>query len=131
MAGWEREIVELHEFFERLFLGQTESLDRADQALASDFTMAGPHGVLSQRADVMGQLGAGIGHASELSIRVEDPRLILETDDTIVAEYIEVHGLSGDRHNRRRSTVVFKKDADGPNGLRWLRVHETWIDPTG
>ena len=32
---WHREIVELHEFFEELFLGTTDSLARADAALAA------------------------------------------------------------------------------------------------
>lgn len=130
VTAWETEIIELHEFFELLFLGTTDSLDRADQALAADFTMAGPSGTLSPRATVMSQLEAGIGHTSELSITVEGLQLLAETDDLVVAEYIEVHGLRDDRSNRRRSTVVFRKDPDGPNGLRWLRVQETWIDPT-
>ena len=130
VPAWATEIIELHEFFEQLFLGTTDSLDRADRALAAEFTMAGPNGTLSPRATVMSQLKAGIGHSTELSIAVEGLELLVETDDLVVAEYIEVHGLRDDRSNRRRSTVVFRKDPDGPNGLRWLRVHETWIDPT-
>lgn len=129
MPAWETEIIELHEFFEQLFLGMTESLERADQALAPDFTMAGPDGSLSSRATVMSQLEAGIGHTPELSITIEGLGLLVETDDLVIAEYIEVHGLRDDRSNRRRSTVVFRKDPDGPNGLRWLRVQETWINP--
>ncbi len=129
--AWQTEIIEPHEFFEQLFLGTTTSLDRADHALHGDFTMAGPHGTRSPRAQVMDQLEAGIGHSAELSIAVEGFELIAETDDLVVAEYIEVHRLSDDRTNRRRSTVVFRKEPDGPNGLRWLRVHETWVEPTG
>ena len=130
MDAWHQEIVELHDFFEELFLGTTESLARADRALADDFTMAGPHGTLSSRAEIRGQLEAGIGHTTDLEITIEEPQLVAETDDLLVAEYIEVHGLRDGRANRRRSTVVFRKDFDGPNGLRWLRVHETWIEPT-
>ena len=127
---WHREIVELHEFFEELFLGTTDSLARADAALADEFTMAGPHGIVSPRETVMSQLEAGIAHTTELTILIEEPRLLCETDDLVVAEYVEVHQLREGRGNRRRTTVVFRKDPDGPNGLRWLRAHETWIEPT-
>ena len=32
---------------------------------------------------------------------------------------------------RRRATALFRPDpAAGPNGLRWLAVHETWLPDT-
>jgi hypothetical protein len=127
---WQTEIIELHDFFEELFFGNTTSLDRAAAALADDFTMAGPYGAVTSRDQVMAQLESGIGHTSELAISVEGLQLILETEDVVVAEYVEVHSLRDDRSNQRRSTVVFRRDPDGPNGLRWVRVQETWIEPT-
>lgn len=125
--GWHREIDELHEFFEGLFLGTISSLDRAEAALAADFTMAGPDGSVSDRVAIMAMLDAGRGHASSLRIEIEDHRLLAETDDLIIASYVEVHRLSS-RDNRRQTTVVFRRVAAAPNGVQWLRAHETWID---
>ena len=128
MHAWNRAIVELHQFFEDLFLGRVESLNRAEQALDASFTMAGPHGTRTSRAEVLSQLEAGYNQTDELSIGIEQPLLIADDDKIIVAEYIEVHELPNGQRNRRRSTVVFRIDPEGPNGLRWLRVHETFID---
>ena len=125
--AWHREIDELHEFFEGLFLGTITSLDRAEAALAADFTMAGPDGTVSDRAAIMAMLDAGRAHTTSLTIEIEDHRLLAETAELIVANYIEVHRLA-DRDNRRRTTVVFRKAAEAPQGLLWVRAHETWID---
>lgn len=127
LPGWHREINELHEFFEGLFLGSIESLTRAEVALAKDFTMAGPDGSVSGRAAIMAMLDAGRAHTASLRIEIEDHQLLAETDDMVIANYVEVHRLSA-HDNRRRTTVVFRKAADAPNGVRWLRAHETWID---
>lgn len=127
MESWHREIVELHEFFEAYFLGTIDDQHRIEQALAEDFTMAGPDGSVAPRSAVVQAIIAGHAHTNDLRIVIESPRLITETDDLVVAEYIEVHELSS-RTNRRRTTVVFQRDQDGPNGLRWLRAQETWID---
>jgi hypothetical protein len=44
----------------------------------------------------------------------------------VIATYVEHHQLR-DRANHRLATVVFRVDPEGSNGLRWLRVHETWV----
>ena len=52
--------------------------------------------------------------------------LVLQTDEVTVATYVEHHELR-DRDNHRLSTGVFVADSTAPNGLLWLRVHETRI----
>ena len=123
--NWQAEIEELHELFEAYFLGTENSLDRVEAALAPDFTVVGPHGVTSSRADTMQALRAGHGHTDSLEITVTELSLLVETADTLVAQYVENHALA-DRTNHRVSTVVFTNDDNAPNGLLWRRVHETW-----
>jgi len=125
-ANWQREVDELHEFFQALFLGQIDSMDRADAAFGSDFTFVGPDGLLADRGQILEMLESGRGHSSELAIGVEGHRTIVEAGALIVGEYIEVHEVA-DGGNRRRTTVVFDVDPDGPNGVRWRHVHETWL----
>lgn len=126
MTRWREEIEELHDVFEAYFLGSIDSLERIEAALGIDFTIVGPNGVESSRAETVQALASGHGHTASLLITVTEPRLLIENDDLLIASYIENHELAG-RKNHRRSTVVFSKDDVGPNGLQWHRVHETWI----
>lgn len=123
--GWHREIVEMHDFFEALYLGKVESLDRAESAFHPDMTFAGPDGAVAERDQVMAMLAGGRGHTSSLTIETVDHRLLHEGDGFTVASYVERHVLT-ERTNQRLSTVVFVP-GPGPNGLQWLRVHETWL----
>jgi len=125
--NWQSEIDELHAFFQAYFLGQTDSLDRADAALADDFVIVSPDGRESDRAATMAALLAGHGHTESLVISTTSHELISESGDLVVASYVESHALST-RSTHRKSTVVFVVDDARPNGLAWLRVHETWID---
>lgn len=128
LPDWRSEVDELHQFFQALFLAEVDSVDRADAAFGSEFSFVGPDGARSGRHEVLAQLVAGRGHSSQLRIEIEGHRTIVETDDLIVAEYIEVHYFA-EGENRRRSTVVFDIDPTGPNGVRWRHVHETLLPP--
>ena len=125
-ADWQLEVDELHEFFQALFVGQIDSIDRADAAFGPDFTFVGPDGSLADRGQILEMLESGQGLSPQLRISVAGHRTIVETGALIVGEYIEVHEVA-DGGNRRRTTVVFDVDPDGPNGVRWRRVHETWL----
>jgi len=126
-GAWQREIVDLHEVFERYFLGASDSLARVEQVLADDFTIVGPDGAVNNRATTLAALKAGHAHTESLKIVISGEALLAEIDDVIVANYIESHELAL-RSNHRRSTVVFRREPSTPNGLAWVRVHETWLD---
>ena len=123
---WREEIVQLHDFFETYFLGTETSLERVEAVFAPEFTVVAASGIESDRESTMQMLVDGHAHTSDLKITTTDHRLILQTEDAIVASYIEHHELS-QRDNHRLSTVVFVADSTAPNELLWLRVHETWL----
>jgi len=123
----QREIVELHQFIEHYFLGKVDSLERMSSVLGSDFSMVTPHGDKRDRAVTLDAMRAGFGHASSLSITTRDHRLVLESPELLVCEYVEAHELA-DHGNARQVTVVFSVDPQAPNGLVWRRVHETWAE---
>lgn len=127
---WRTEIDELHAFFEAYFLGRIpeDEIGRAERALARNFTMVRPDGVEADRAATLSSILDGHGYADVLEITVTEHRLIISTDQHVVSTYVENHRLR-DRTNHRVATVVFERDPDGPNGLRWARVQETWRDP--
>lgn len=123
---WREEIDQLHEFFEAYFSGAETSLERAEAVLAPEFTIVGTDGVESDREGTLEMLSDGHAHTSDLTITTSDHRLVLRSEEVIVATYLEHHELS-ERHNHRLSTVIFVADPTTPNGLLWHHVHETWV----
>ncbi len=126
--AWMTEVDELHEFFEAYFLGTipADDLTRFETVLDPDFTIVGPDGGVSNRATTLDAVRQGFHHTSDFTLTTRDHRLVHADDSTVVGSYIEHHGWSDGRENERLSTVVFRVDDSMPNGLRWLRVHETW-----
>ena len=127
METWHREIVELHQFFEQYFWGLIDADDvgRLEAALAPEFTIVGPGGDESTRADTIAAVRRAHAHTSQLKIEIHDARLLIDRPESLVARYVE-HQETGAVTTDRLSTVVFARDAGAPNGLRWLAVHETW-----
>lgn len=132
MSAWKREIVELHEFFEGWLRGDLEpgAFGRLEAALDDGFTMVVPSGRVRGR----GELVAGLreGRASDPSLRIDVDELVLRASgpNWRLATYTE-RQRSGSGETLRTSTVLFRRDPDGPNGLRWVHVHETWAGPGG
>ncbi len=138
---WLREIVELHEFFERWLGADTSgrtavasqedapadaTMDRLERALGPDFAMVTPSGQLLPREALVSGLAAARSSRPGLRIEIEDPSLVAETPTLTVARYTEVQHSEGNT-TRRISSVVFEQTDGAPNGLRWLHVHESWI----
>ena len=128
MESWHREIVELHQFFESYFLGTigADEVGRLERALAPDFTIIGPGGAESTRAQTLAAVLGGHAHTSSLAISIVDARLLLDQANVVVARYVEHHELDAGT-NRRLSTVAFSRSPEAPNGLLWHTVHETWL----
>ncbi len=126
-VNWIDEIIELHAFFEGWFLGAIDSLDRMESVLAEGFSIVQPDGAEVDRAGTIESVAGGRATSRELVITTSDHRLLHDGGDTLVASYVETHERS-DRTKRRLSTVVFVRSDSAPNGLMWVRVHETWLD---
>jgi len=124
---WEREIVELHDFFQGWLRGELEAgaFGRLEAALADDFGMVVPSGRRLERAEVVSGLREERGQVPSLEIRIEEPALRAAGDGWRLALYRERQRRE-DGETTRISTVLFREDPDGPNGLRWVHVHETW-----
>ncbi len=126
-----REIDELHAFF-MTWLGGTRpknpaALDRLEAALAPGFSMVTPDGRRLSRAAVIGWITAAHGaRGAEFRIWITDIEpLHLEPPHALIG-YVERQHAEG-RETARCASVLFRVDPEGPNGLRWLAVHETWL----
>lgn len=125
---WATEVDELHAFFEAYFLGTipADEIRRFADVLDPDFTIVGPNGDVSDRTTTVEAVRRGHDHTRNLMLTTRDHELIHADSSTVVSSYIERHAWTDGRENERLSTVVFRRDDTMPNGLRWLRVHETW-----
>jgi Uncharacterized protein conserved in bacteria len=133
-----REIESLHQFFEGWLSGgllnTDEAFRRLDQALAPEFQLIHPSGEWRSRDDILTGLRQAYSCQPGLTIEIEDVRLRQEREELVVATYEEWQ-LSERKEGGRLSTVVFARRSEGPegnpNGLRWLHVHETWLQEPG
>ncbi len=132
-SGWKREIIELHQFFEKWLSGKAAATDavfeRFEGVIGEAFEIIGPDGTVLDREPLIMSLRAAHGTRLGLRIWIEKPRIRFETDQLRVATYEEWQERDG-KTAIRLSTVVFGLDDKKINGHEWLHVHETWIDET-
>jgi len=105
------------------------SLTRMEEALAPDFTFVTTAGEMLGREAVVAGVRSAHGARPGLRIEIREPRLLQVWDDRRLAVYEEWQE-DADGRSGRISTVLFRRDDDGPNGLTWVHVHETRIEET-
>jgi hypothetical protein len=129
-TDYQREIVELHQFFEAWFTGklsQTETdYTRFAQVMATGFTMVSPDGVLLDRDPLLKSLYDAHNKRRDTRIWIKNVQLRQQHGDIFIVTYEEWQSEK-DVQTARLSTVVFRQKSDAPNGLEWLLVHETWL----
>ena len=133
LEACQNEIDELHRCFDDWFNGRTprtpEAFDRIESVLGEAFVIVMPQGRKVERASLLkGLYEAHTGRAG-IRIWIENVLVVAEDPALVVAEYEEWQEEGGEITSRH-STVVFRRNAELPNGLEWLRVHETWFDGT-
>lgn len=122
-VAFDREVRELHAFFERWFAGTARpaELKRLD-VLDDSFEMIGPDGDLQNVREVRSAIEGAHGRRP---IRIEI-RNVWVHPSAPVGMYEEWQTTDG-RIAGRRSSVVMVNDQSTPNGLRWVHLHETWL----
>lgn len=127
---WQKEIVELHEFFQGWLGGglapTDEEFHRLEKVLAEGFTLITPDGRRLERDELLQGLRGSAGARAGLRIWVEKPHLHHEGKALLIASYQEWQMEKGSPR-ARVSTVIFRPRKALPNGVEWLHVHETWL----
>jgi len=125
----EREVRELHVFFERWFRGELpdEAFVRVAGALAEDFELISPRGARDDRDSILGAIrGARGGRSRAFSIAVEAFEVRWQSGDACLVTY-EEHQRDDDAVTARLSSALFRRANDAPAGVRWVHLHETWL----
>jgi len=124
----EREIVELHQFFQDWYRGHPEAdFDRLNRVLVDDFVIIMPDSSILDRATINTAVRNQRDSDSQAELEIRNVRLHATHDNTAVFTYEEWQGRGGEPMRGRLSSVFFAVDQQAPNGLVWLHVHETWL----
>lgn len=126
----EREVIELHQFFEDWFTGKLEPTDanfaRFADVMGSDFVIVTPAGRTIPRSTLL--QGLKNAHNSQPNIRIWIENFVWQgqAGEFGWATYEEWQEKDGDVTGRV-STVLFQQNSQTPNQLMWQHVHETWL----
>lgn len=123
-----KEIEEIHAAFARwMGPGDDAAFARFEAAFAPGFSMVGPSGARLDRAGVLDMLRARrAAFGPEFRIEIHAPVPLAAGPGFLAVGYDEIQS-NRPGPLQRRASATFAPDATGPNGLRWLLVHETWI----
>ena len=135
------EVVDLHAFFVDWIgtSGRDRGLDpgRMTGVFADDFHIVGPSGGRFDRVAAIEWLmhgRASRGTAAEpFTMWIEDVAAAAVAPGAVLVSYVECQDgdfLDGNQGpSRRRASAILVDRPGTPNGVAWLHVHETWIDP--
>ncbi|MEM9954746.1 MAG: hypothetical protein AAF846_24275 [Chloroflexota bacterium] len=128
MQNYEREIRDLHQFFQDYFLGLIQKTDitRFATCLADGFTIVFSNGNHLSRTAIIDAVRDGYGQHNNCHIWIENVQLRQHIHEVLIVTYEEWQTLN-DVTTKRTSTVTFLEDSSKPNDLAWLHVHESGL----
>lgn len=131
-AECEREIHELHAFFEAWFRGDAPNaeFERVARALAPDFQLVSPRGQVDDQNAILAAIRAARGgRSAAFEIRIEAVEARYESESSCLMFY-EEHQHDPERGSTvRLSSALFRRAEDTPRGVEWVHLHETWRGP--
>lgn len=130
----EREVVELHRFFQSWFTGEVPREDdhfqRVVDALAEDFFLISPDGVRMDRSAILKMIqGAWGARPPGFSVWIQQVETQWTGNDVVLLTYEEWQSDVADTRGRLAS-ALFRVNEHAPGGVEWVHLHETWL-PTG
>jgi hypothetical protein len=127
-----KEVFALHEFFVGWFRHAETDIDfrLCESALAPDFRMVTPDGVVRDRAAIVEMVRRARGTLPEdFAIVISEVEPIWQQGNAILLGYIEQQYRNG-FVTRRRSTVLLTAEPSAPRGVVWRHLQETWLTKT-
>jgi hypothetical protein len=126
MEKYVKEIRDLHQYFQDYLLGNidAESMDYFDRVIDTSFTIVTDDGGILDFDGIKDYVRNMYGQRSHFRIWTENVTLKQHIGNVMVVTYEEWQTID-DTSTVRVSTGIFREDADAPNGLVWLHVHES------
>ena len=124
------EIVELHRFLEEWFRGDmpadTTAAARIESTFALQCELIARIGVIDRSASLQERLTQAHGSWPDMKIWVDKFVPIWVADNLALVRYEEWRRFGGQTTGRVTS-ALFQNAPNGPNGVQWLYIHETWL----
>ena len=125
------EIEALHQFFVGWFTGALPETDFESgflDRLSSDLILIPPAGRRLDLNDIASAVRDGYASNPQFKIAIRNVQVHRQFENHVMATYEEWQRnalASKPPDNGRLATVLFK----GPEPLKWLHIHETWLPP--
>lgn len=120
MDNIEKEITELHQFFESWYRGKIDNKGRTfrrlTDVLAAEFALVTPDGHVVERKQLLDLMRAEYAAKPEIKIWVENCRLRFSDQNVFIAIY-EEHGIDKGRERVSLITAVLRENQQQVNGL--------------
>ena len=130
MDNIEKEIHELHQFFESWYQGKIEnseqSFSRLADVLAAEFALITPDGHVVERKQLLDLMRAEYATKPRIRIWVEDCQLGFSDQNVYLVIY-EAHGIDKGRKRISLITAVLRKNHKRENGLEWMHISEVGL----
>ena len=130
MENIEKEITELHQFFESWYRGKIEnseqSFSRMADVLAAEFALVTPDGHVVEREQLLDLMRTEYATKPEIRIWVENCRLRFSDQNVFIAIY-EEHGINNNRERVSLITAVLRENQQQLNGLEWVHLSEVHL----
>lgn len=125
--SYEKEIRELHAFFESWYRGAIDDSDRSfsrvEDVLAPEFTLITSGGYVIARDQLLGLLRTEHATKPDIEMWVENVQLRLEAGAIVLVTY-EEHGTTANGRQSTLITAILRKNPEQQNGLEWIHIHE-------
>ena len=133
--GAAAEIHDLHVFLDGWLGGKlprdAETYAGFEAVFEPGFVMISPNGATTRLADLLRNLegahGARAGAVPPFAIRIEKLTPLQIWSDQALVAYEEWQDLP-EGTTARQSSVLLRRAPETRNGVRWLHLHETWIE---
>ena len=130
MDNIEKEITELHQFFESWYRGKIENTEqifsRMADVLAAEFALVTPDGHVVERKQLLELMRAEYASKPEIKIWTENCRLRFSDQNVFIVIY-EEHGIDKNRKRVSLITAVLQKNQQHVNGLEWVHISEVHL----
>ena len=125
-----KEVVELHEFFQRWFAGESpqtnDAFDRFASVMAEEFHIISPAGRIMQQDTILEAVRSAYG-SGPIKIWIRNHAHRFTIGDIALVTYEEWQ-TKGDETRGRLSSALLRIKPGTPNDLQWLHVQETWLE---
>lgn len=127
-----QEVIRLHDFFQEWLEGSVPATDavfaRFLQATSAAFTLISPDGQSAGRDTTVEWIHSAYGTRQGFRLWTDEHLLRCAGDDWALVTYREWQTHAGVT-TLRLSSALLVADLLAPQGLSWVHVHETWVNP--